>query len=307
MEPLISVIVPAYRSEGTIHRCLASILGQTHRNIEVIVVHKPSCDGTLDEMKKINDCRLKILPQERSDGIGGARNQGIREAQGEYLGFVDADDFIEANYYGSLLARILETGSDIVLAEVKNADGHIATRLRAEGAITGFREKIRTSPAASVWDKLFSAELIKGNAITFSPRSTHEDSPFLIKTLYLSGKVTTARGVYYHYCPTNFSKMVGPDEGVIPVLGEVGEIVRECSFSQGEIKALPGFLLRNVSIYHIGEDAVYSKMLEVCGFSAYVALAHFGMKRMGWAFWRLLSIRRRCRKVLVKLRSARRA
>ena len=113
--PLISVIVPAYNIQDYIVRCIRSIQNQTYQNIEIIVVDDGSTDDTgaiLDDLAK-EDERLRIFHKENG-GSSAARNLGIDNAKGEYLAFVDSDDYIEPDMMASLYSYIEETGLKIV-------------------------------------------------------------------------------------------------------------------------------------------------------------------------------------------------
>ena len=107
MSPKISVIVPAYNAEKTIERCLKSILKQTYHNLEVIVVNDGSKDSTeliLSRIEK-NDVRVHLITIENG-GVSHARNVGIDNASGEYITFVDSDDYIDEEMYTSLMELI---------------------------------------------------------------------------------------------------------------------------------------------------------------------------------------------------------
>lgn len=99
----VSIIVPAYNAQGTIEKCLESLLGQTYNNIEVVVINDGSFDNTLEKCKKFNDERLKVISTENR-GISSARNLGIKNSTGEFICFCDADDFYEKNYVEKLLS-----------------------------------------------------------------------------------------------------------------------------------------------------------------------------------------------------------
>ena len=90
---LISVIIPAYNAQKTIYRCLESILNQTYRNIEVIVVNDGSSDDTENICRQFEDERVRIVNQ-KNQGVSQARNTGIVLAQGKYICFVDSDDYV---------------------------------------------------------------------------------------------------------------------------------------------------------------------------------------------------------------------
>ena len=98
-EPLISIIVPIYRVEEYLDKCLSSIINQTYKNLEIILVNDGSDDNSIKIAKKYakKDERIKII-EEDNKGLSCARNTGINASTGKYITFVDSDDFIEENY-----------------------------------------------------------------------------------------------------------------------------------------------------------------------------------------------------------------
>ena len=114
-ENLISIIIPTYNNEKEIERCLKSIITQTYTNIEMIVINDGSTDSTQSILEKYakKDKRIKILFQDKQ-GVSNARNYGMKYAKGEYLAFVDADDWIEETMYEKLMKKMQEYDCDIV-------------------------------------------------------------------------------------------------------------------------------------------------------------------------------------------------
>lgn len=123
MESMISVIVPAYNAEHTIERCLRSILTQTYQNLEVLVINDGSTDGTEKKILKIcnDDGRVKLISIKNS-GVSHARNLGLDNAKGEYITFVDSDDFIEKEMYQILLGIIEKHDVKIAHCSYQNTD-----------------------------------------------------------------------------------------------------------------------------------------------------------------------------------------
>ena len=112
-EKLVSVIIPAYNIEDYIGRCLDSVISQTYKNLEIIVVDDGSGDRTakiLDDYKE-KDCRIKVIHKKNS-GVSSARNKGLDIASGDYIGFVDGDDLVDVNLYETLV-KLIEEGADI--------------------------------------------------------------------------------------------------------------------------------------------------------------------------------------------------
>lgn len=116
--PLVSVIVPAYNTAHTLPRCLDSVLAQTMEDLEIIVVDDGSPDKVSDVASSYNakDPRVRLIRQ-RNQGVGTARNRGLQEAQGQYLSFVDSDDFIEPNMFQLMLSAAEETNAPVVNCE----------------------------------------------------------------------------------------------------------------------------------------------------------------------------------------------
>lgn len=114
MEELISVIVPVYNVKTYLARCLDSLVRQTYRQLELLLINDGSTDGSsliLEDYAK-KDSRIRVIHQENA-GVSAARNRGIDEARGEYLTFVDADDFVEESYIQHLYQALVTSGSDI--------------------------------------------------------------------------------------------------------------------------------------------------------------------------------------------------
>ena len=114
MEKLISVIVPVYNVEEYVEKCVLSIINQTYKNLEIILVDDGSTDnsGKICDEIAIKDNRIKVI-HKKNGGLSDARNVGIDIAKGDYLGFVDSDDYIDPDMYSILLNNMNLTFSDI--------------------------------------------------------------------------------------------------------------------------------------------------------------------------------------------------
>ena len=119
MQPLISVIVPIYNVEKYLDRCVGSIINQTYKNLEIILVDDGSpdnCPQMCDDYAK-KDSRIKVVHKENG-GLSDARNAGMKVATGEYVSFIDSDDYISLDFYETLLETIVDNDSDIVECSV---------------------------------------------------------------------------------------------------------------------------------------------------------------------------------------------
>ena len=129
-KPKISVIVPVYNVENYIDRCINSIINQTFEDLEIILVDDKSPDGSpqkCDEWGK-QDGRIKVIHKSRNEGLGFARNTGLEYAMGEYVTFVDSDDWIDLNMYSDLYSLCKQYNADIIYSGLKriNAKGEIS-------------------------------------------------------------------------------------------------------------------------------------------------------------------------------------
>ena len=124
----ITVVVPIYNAEQYIERAVKSLLNQTTNEIEIILVDDGSKDNSIEICKNYlnQDKRVQLIHQENS-GVSAARNRGIEQACGEYIGFIDSDDWIEPNMYECLLREANQASADIVICDARTVyeDGKI--------------------------------------------------------------------------------------------------------------------------------------------------------------------------------------
>lgn len=118
MRPLVSIVIPVYNSEKTVGKCLDSLINQTYDNIEIICVNDCSKDNSLEELEAYarKDSRIRIINHEENKNAGGARNSGIKAATGDYICFVDNDDWLELDAIAKLTAEV-EDDTDMVASD----------------------------------------------------------------------------------------------------------------------------------------------------------------------------------------------
>lgn len=205
---LISVIVPVYNVEQYLKICLDSIINQTYINLEIILVNDGSTDGSGDicEEYKRNDGRIKVIHKENG-GLSSARNIGIRNATGNWIGFVDSDDYVEKDMYESLLLLAKKYKADLVLGQFRTFDSlDIEDYINTNSNII-FKEKelIETfilNPGKyritnSVWDRLYKKELVEN--IDFPEGKLNEDIVYTIEVFYKCKKAVYVDHAYYNY------------------------------------------------------------------------------------------------------------
>lgn len=201
----ISVIVPVYNGEKYLERCLESIRKQTYQELQILVIDDGSTDQTLFISREYEkkDSRIRVIHQE-NQGVSAARNRGIQEAQGEYLLFVDADDFIAENMAYSLYNHI-KKAPDIDVAICNYAQGQKQIDEKKEIEILNQEEAMtrlfyRNSYQGFLWNKMFKAEIVKNNRITLDVGiPICEDLLFCSQYFALIKNAVYDHQVYYYY------------------------------------------------------------------------------------------------------------
>ena len=207
MNSLISVIVPVYNVEKYLARCVDSILRQTYENLEVILVDDGSHDasGQICEELAKTDARIRVIHKENG-GLSSARNCGIEQARGDYLAFVDSDDWIEPESYRWMLERAEQTGAPMVCAgryDYNSATGEKTLGLCPvrDEEISGeeFAARVFTwdNADSSACDKLYRAELFEG--IRYPLGKTDEDVPVTYLLALRAGRVALLSRPIYNY------------------------------------------------------------------------------------------------------------
>ncbi len=193
----VSVCVPVYNAEKYIDRCINSLLKQTLREIELIFVNDGSTDRSLDILIKYQERNqsIKVVNQSNA-GLGGARNSALKLARGEYIGFLDADDFVDPTMYEKLYACATEIDADIAMCNVKLYPRTSRTKRiwfkPYKGEITPDFLNRNTQP----WNKIVSSSLIKGSGFEFYKQNG--DGMFI--TLMLKAdKITSIDACLYNY------------------------------------------------------------------------------------------------------------
>ena len=118
-KPLVSIIVPIYNVEDYVEKAVTCILEQDYKNIEVILIDDCSTDKSLKIVKQFKKYEnVQLITNHKNGGAAYARNRGLDIAKGEYIGFIDPDDFIDKNYYSSLIESAIKEDADIVICDI---------------------------------------------------------------------------------------------------------------------------------------------------------------------------------------------
>lgn len=205
IEGKISIIVPVYKVEPYLRKCLDSIAGQTYENLEIILVDDGSPDrcGVICDEYAARDRRIRVIHQENG-GLSAARNAALRIVTGEYIGFVDSDDWVEPEMFETMVRGLQETEADISVCgrwdEYKNRRTRrgwetpqtILDREQALGELLR-NDKLQNH----CWDKLFRAALWEG--IVFPEGRTFEDIAVMHQLFLRAKRVVCLPNALYHY------------------------------------------------------------------------------------------------------------
>lgn len=209
--PLISIIIPVFNSEIYISRCIDSIFNQTFENFEVICIDDGSTDksGIICDEYASKDSRIKVI-HKKNEGVSVARNTGLQNIKGNFVSFIDSDDWLESDFLQLLYEKITTEKADISLCGwnfvytngTKSCLSEIGTT-----KIENINLALINKGNPRVWGKLFKSDLLK-NIVFNNSISIGEDSLFYIETLIKSNKIAVINKPLYNYEKRNESSAV---------------------------------------------------------------------------------------------------
>lgn len=219
-KPFVSIIVPIYNSKKYIYECVNSLIVQSLKNIEIILVDDGSTDETsmiIDNFAK-KDNRIKVIHQ-KNKKQGGARNTGIKIATGDYIAFIDSDDWVDIHFIKKMYEKAINTNSDIVMCDYYRAKSFNNFKKNNKSRIdkiflnnkkinlkTSVKQPIRKSGFGMVvcWNKLFKTELAK-KFLEFPENLFFEDSAPVLRCLANANSISVLNEKLYFYRISNLS------------------------------------------------------------------------------------------------------
>ncbi len=209
----ISIIVPVYNTEKYLNRCLESIISQSLKEIEIIIINDCSSDNSLEIIKKYikKDKRIILIDKIKNEGVSAARNSGIEIASGDYILCIDSDDWIESNYLKDMYEIAIKYDADMIITDFyfDYGEKNIIYQFDQyeENKIILNNKKIIKNLASReengfscVWNKLVKKEIYLKNNIKFPEKiSMGEDLFVVISLVYFSKKIVKLNKAYLHY------------------------------------------------------------------------------------------------------------
>lgn len=242
--PLITVAIAVYNTEKYLKDCMESVVNQTYRNLEIICVNDASTDSSLVMLESYasRDARIKIITNEKNSGLGVTRNVGMDAAHGEYILFIDSDDWIELTTCEKLLESALKNMSDLVFYSAYEICGKQKIRLAGCPKVDAFKElnnasrRLFFSVLSTTWSKFWKVEFMKASEIRFPNRRRGQDQlPKWIAYLTCRKVSIVDAPLYYHRShPEQITKMGDSRSmSIIEVYDDIEkELKKRCFFTE---------------------------------------------------------------------------
>ena len=222
----ISIIVPIYNAEKYLNKCIDSLVNQTKKELEFILVNDGSTDSSEDIIKSYKDKRIKYF-KNKNQGIGKTRNFGIDKATGKYLMFLDSDDYLDINACEKLYNKAIKEKSDLVVFDFYRVEETLK-----EVTINNFKSSsLKENPNLLLdinlgpCNKLIKRELIDKNNTRFNEELKYEDTPFVTEIIKNANKISKLNEYLHYYVIHSNSETTVRDERVFDII-KIIDIIR---------------------------------------------------------------------------------
>lgn len=259
-ENLVSIIVPVYNGEAYLDRCLESLVSQTYKNIEILLMDDGSNDSTPFKCREWaqRDRRIKTY-QHKNMGQGPSRDQGLARSKGEYFVFVDADDTVEPDYIEQLYRAISKEDSDIAICDIDFVWPEEGIKNVRRKKVQGLRLKIDgqylkeknqlidwMSLTIALWDKMFKKTFYQNCNIIQQGRGICEDACLLLEIMLCQSKIVRIPQVLYHYWQNSTSTVHsgGYSRKIIRTIEYLGDIYKNLDLEFADQYAFKYFTAR---------------------------------------------------------------
>ena len=257
----VSIIVPVYNTAKYLNKCINSLLNQTLKEIEIILINDGSTDNSESIIKKYKDKRIKYISK-KNEGIGKTRNLGIEKTNGEYLAFIDSDDYIEPNFCEVMYNKAIKDECDIVicdyfedinneLKEIKFASFKDANLMENPEIIN----YINLGPC----NKIYKKELFKDKNNRFIENLKYEDAPFVCRLLLSAQKIGKIDECLAHYVIHEKSETTTRDERIFDILKITDIIVKDLEKYDYMHEAMINLVVMILTDYTIQQRYIKSK------------------------------------------------
>ena len=264
----VSVIVPVYNTEKYLKKCIDSLLNQNFEDYEIIVINDLSPGNAEEIIKSYNDKKIVYIKNKTNKGIGYNRNLGIKKAKGEYVCFIDSDDYVKEDFISKMYNYSKENNLDLCVCDYVNVDEE-GNKLKefnlSDFCITNYEEnnKILCEINLAPWNKLYKKDMLVKNKIEFSETLKYEDLSFVALSIKNSKKIGKINEQLNYYTIHNNSETTTRDKRVFDIFKQL-DIVRDEYKSGKYLDELTVSVLLNYTIqqrYQIDKDT-QSKFID---------------------------------------------
>lgn len=279
MNPKLSLIVPVYNVEEYIPNFIKSVLNQTYKDFEVIFINDGPQDNCEEIISNVDDKRIVLINQQ-NQGVSSARNKGIENAKGKYLMFADPDDILPCQAMESLVNKIENSKSDLVVGILESNELGF---LKQSSVKLAEKDKIGHFNRALLWsftvcNKIFKTSIVKDNNIKFENICYCEDGVFLFNYLRYANKIVGCNNIVYNYLKRDFTKDRSASQNMdLRYATENKEVLEKiklytCEYAKKYLEE---------AINRWGEDSGYYKERQVAilrfGSELYRRMAHYNI------------------------------
>lgn len=284
---MISVILPIYHVENYIEKCLQSLISQTFSDIEIICVNDCTQDNSITIVKEYQkkDSRIRLINHLENLGLGGARNTGINAAKGEYIVFVDSDDYLDSTMLEKLYRALVQSQSDAAVCAVM-LDFERDHTLRPHSAFhydilipeTKYDlikdKEILTDMWPSAWNKIYKTSIIRQNNIFFKEKILYEDHTFFYEYFsHCSSFVYVSEPLYFYrqQRPQSITtQSVGREKEIFTILKYIEKIFNDIYAEEQSKKLFAKIAVRLVYerrwVFHTDDKGYYNYLRNVSAY-----------------------------------------
>lgn len=307
--PLVSVIIPIFNVEKYVEQCVRSVMSQTYENLEILCIDDQGRDGSINIISNLAkiDRRIRIVVHHENLGLGQARNSGIMEAAGDFIYFLDADDWIMPRAIEDLVEKAILNNADVAIGSAlafpddlnkgfEKTVNILNKWLKLESiptdvSVPEFYKILEKIPCVA-WGKLYRLEFLKANNLTFiSKKVCHEDDGFHIKCMVCKPKLAFSELVGYQYRIRSASLM-NYDGGGHPDSDNHAKIAVEDALE------------------YIGRSKIDEKYIDVIkdfywknfAYKKGLIFFYWGRYSKLLKFWRITLIKQTCKDNVIKLK-----
>lgn len=219
----ISIIIPAYNASSYIEECINSVISQTKKELEIIIINDGSTDNTKEIIERFKDKRIKFITT-KNNGIGKTRNLGLEKAKGKYIFFLDSDDYISNDSMENLYKIAINEKADIVIGDmIRLMDDNNLVKDEInfpEGNLDNNKTQLFKIPLGPC-GKLFKKDIL---TVNFSEEYKYEDVPFVANAIKNSKKTVKCNDYIYYYRIHNNSETTSMDKRVFDILEMIKQV-----------------------------------------------------------------------------------